>query len=452
MDIETIHSTLERVEKSLDLRFELDSNLYISKLDTERIKENIFKNRYQNINALAEKLGNEIVTKIILKNAWLVDIRDKRHLAILNKIFSAVPSALFINIASCIVEDRVYSSLEFKRFVEGIYIKYISIKECKSEYKNINEPAENRAVCLLRYVQEDYILNNPPINVMRFIDQELSEYMDIKNYLFQRERMKLISTIGLLEEKSNVANWIIENKLEGSDMAFWQKALLSLKSEALKSVSEYIAANPEYKNKTTQIIIRKVLGKLHKCEEFKETVKELYSKHTYIRILFIQMLQPSKFDSKKVANITLNDFELCEPFPEKWADNITRIKSWDNKPDVKITTTEQLIEKLNNERPNLNQGNVLHFYANLIKKNGTDFSEELYSLFKDRGDIKTIICYAQADALNNPKSRLMNINYDDEYIEEISHWIGSKFIKTTSALNFLRLHKKYNIIDKLEMR
>ena len=46
-----ILNTLKKVEKALDLRFERDSSLYISKEDTESIKEFLYNSKFQNINA-----------------------------------------------------------------------------------------------------------------------------------------------------------------------------------------------------------------------------------------------------------------------------------------------------------------------------------------------------------------------------------------------------------------
>ena len=76
-----ISNTLKKVEKALDLRFERDSSLYISKEDTEKIKEALYNSKFQNINAFIKKFGNKIVGKIILNNSWLIDFsRNEREL------------------------------------------------------------------------------------------------------------------------------------------------------------------------------------------------------------------------------------------------------------------------------------------------------------------------------------------------------------------------------------
>ena len=72
-----ISESLSKIEKSLNLRFEKDNTLYISKKDEEEIKKALFNFRTQPIEALIKKLGNKIVSLIILRNSWLIKRFDK---------------------------------------------------------------------------------------------------------------------------------------------------------------------------------------------------------------------------------------------------------------------------------------------------------------------------------------------------------------------------------------
>ena len=101
-----ISNTLKKVEKALDLRFERDSSLYISKEDTEKIKEALYNSKFQNINAFIKKFGNKIVGKIILNNSWLINFsRNEREL---KKIFNSIEREFLGDISKDIIEDKIF--------------------------------------------------------------------------------------------------------------------------------------------------------------------------------------------------------------------------------------------------------------------------------------------------------------------------------------------------------
>ena len=116
------NKSLSKIEKSLNLRFEKDNTLYISKKDEEEIKKALFNFRTQPIEALIKKLGNKIVSLIILRNSWLIKRFDKTTQNFLKKIFSQVDENFLKEISQDIINDRIYSSIEFKEFIEGFNI------------------------------------------------------------------------------------------------------------------------------------------------------------------------------------------------------------------------------------------------------------------------------------------------------------------------------------------
>ena len=153
-----ILETLKKVEKALDLRFEKDSSLYISKEDTEKIKKALSKSNFQNINAFTKKLGNRVVAKVIINNSWLIDFnRNRRYLT---QIFDNIDKNFLKDISKDIVTDKIFSTIEFKSFIQSYYIQAMSFKHCIKLYRNEDNKIENRVIAFERYLKEDYIKNN----------------------------------------------------------------------------------------------------------------------------------------------------------------------------------------------------------------------------------------------------------------------------------------------------
>ena len=154
-----IQDTLKKVEKALDLRFEKDSTLYISKEETDKIKKALSNSRFQNIQALSKRLGSKVVVTVILKNSWLISFNSKSHRD-LKRIFDDVDKSFLGEAAKDIVKDKIFSTAEFKTFIESYYLQNIQLKKCSKIYKDESIKIENRAICFERYLREDYIRNN----------------------------------------------------------------------------------------------------------------------------------------------------------------------------------------------------------------------------------------------------------------------------------------------------
>ena len=77
-----LFDALQRVERSLDERFEKDVSLYIPVEAVEDIKEQLYKGNYDYINNLykARKYSAEILTNVVIKNAWLMP--NKKYAAL----------------------------------------------------------------------------------------------------------------------------------------------------------------------------------------------------------------------------------------------------------------------------------------------------------------------------------------------------------------------------------
>lgn len=87
-----ILENLKKIEKALDLSFQSDSTLYISKEDSNQIYKYLHENNAKKILQKAKilKNGHEVVAKVVLENSYL--LTDSKVFKDLREIFLEVDS------------------------------------------------------------------------------------------------------------------------------------------------------------------------------------------------------------------------------------------------------------------------------------------------------------------------------------------------------------------------
>ncbi len=75
-----LNDTLQKINASLNKRFEKNANLYISKQDEYEIKKNLCNEAYGGVVDMAKAKGisNDIIVKVIMRNAGVLDVKDIR--------------------------------------------------------------------------------------------------------------------------------------------------------------------------------------------------------------------------------------------------------------------------------------------------------------------------------------------------------------------------------------
>lgn len=73
-----LNDTLQKINASLNKRFEKDADLYISKQDEYEIKKNLCNEAYGGVVDMAKAKGisNDIIVKVIMRNAGVLDVKD----------------------------------------------------------------------------------------------------------------------------------------------------------------------------------------------------------------------------------------------------------------------------------------------------------------------------------------------------------------------------------------
>ncbi|MBL0721477.1 MAG: hypothetical protein JJV88_02730 [Sulfurovum sp.] len=443
----SITETLKELEKALDLRFEKDSALYISKEDTESIKEALAKSNFQNINAFIVKFGNKVVSKVILKYSWLIDFnRSERDL---KKIFDAVDTNFLATISQDIIEDKIFSTVAFKTFIEGYTMKTISIKECVKIYKNPNEKIENRADCFGRYLKEEYVPNNSVQNSVRFIEQEFSDNKDVYNFVQTKNSNFLVPIFKNTNEMDTLVSWVITNKIGDKTDKIWGSIFGIDKNIAFQKSLEHIDGNPQWENLATKILINKKLKSFAKIDNFEEEIVELYTNHYILRKLFLQMLEPGKFKDKVLVNSIVDRFESVG-LPNNSDAIVESIR--DGKAEkMGYSSLETAIQKIQSSGQNFDNMKTLGFYAMNLEKTDKTIIQALYDNNLDN-NIQKIIAYFLANFL---RSRRIPIHFKsiasiENYM--IANYIDKLHINTDSAKEFLEEYNHYEVLTKINQR
>jgi hypothetical protein len=431
---------LQKIEKSLDLRFEKENSLYISKDDEEKIKEAILKSQYQNVSAFSKRFGNRIIAKIFTKNSWLVSRVDEKSLTPLFKILN---QNFLEDISKDIVEDRVFASSEFKSF-----LLRFGGGNCEKVYKDGSAKVENRATCFGRYLKE-YLKSVSASHGIRFIEQELNKNHEIEKYL-QAQNPTFLNNLFQSDLKT-VAKWIIENRVADRKDKIWKKLLISLGESGFQEAVEYIDENPSWDNNTTKILIQRILKNFYKVPSFVDEISELYSNHWRLRILFIQMLEPDKFKDKDIAHNLLEEFEDMG-IPEKAKNSAKIVLDWE-KAQNGFSSVEKLLQELNSNHDFSNLG-TLNFLSIQFQKTSPKILIELFENYGTSQEVKTALSYFIAKSFKNYKffPRKVFQIVENSYSNEISRYLEELHICTKEAKIFFEKYGKHQAIAKCNRR
>ncbi|MCD9529471.1 hypothetical protein [Photobacterium carnosum] len=451
-----IDDAVYRIEKALDLRFEADTTLYISKEDTEKVKLCLANHNFQNITAIATKLGNKVVAKVILKNSWLINfsaVKKSGNKNRLENIFSGLANNFFLSIAEDVITDRVYSTIEFKEFIEGIYYNKVPIKLCQKYYERSTLKLNCRVVCFSRYIQELYIWNNPGAYTVRKIDQVFEQYPDIASSI---DGGLLACLTSKMPDQTIVAQWIIEHKINKKTDEIWSSGLLSLGKIGFDESLNYVIDKSDSRNETSKHLIEKICPKFFykskrdDIDYLIQSIVNLYKTSHIYRYNLLKMLTPNTFFDKNIANNILDQFELhIESLPST-SKFVSEIRNWTKDERNGYDSIESMRNefKQNHDLTNIK---TLKYLSRQLSKTNIEKIIELYAKSdKEEIKIRLILSYYFATCFFKKSSEELSvIDFTVEYVNDICHYIESERIITIHSKLFLEKYNKIEIITKL---
>ncbi len=226
MDIEeakVLEETLQRIKTSLNQRFEKNADLYVPIEDVERIRLAVCQGNFGLIKGLQQtKYPAEILVKLVIKNAWLIQNGSK-----LKSNFKVVQELMAVcnpDFLDALMQEEVFSnkcdiSKIIKLSLIGSYLNIVDKNKCRFFLESNVDFLKNpflRANCITRVYEEG------PAE---------DKYQVIENYI--RNYPELADEIGVLKKlfegdntSSTFASFIFKNQFEPAETKnykFWRR-------------------------------------------------------------------------------------------------------------------------------------------------------------------------------------------------------------------------------------
>jgi hypothetical protein len=357
--------TLQKVEKALDLRFEKDNTLYISKNDSEVIRKAISNSSLQDLRTLSQKHGTKIFSKVLLKNSWLIKenfFQNRNVKDFFKKTFQTLPQKYFIEISQDVVENNIYADTNFREFLKSLYNKKASLDDCKKTFADKSQMVESRSQCFERIVK-DYMKTKEHL-LPQFLESEFKKNPEILNYIKTKDSQFFQRIFTLLSDKRDIANWILENKNDKDKDAIWFNSLVFLGEDGFDELMEFIANNSHDKN-MLPFLVRRVLSKFHKLGSFENTIIDAYTDYSFLRMkgLFLQMLEPPRFKSKEKAQKIISELKnQGVSFSNREQEIVESIEKWSDSSG--FNSIEEFLKDLN-KNPQFNIARLDYLSRNL---------------------------------------------------------------------------------------
>lgn len=129
-----LNDTLQKINASLNKRFEKDADLYISRQDEYEIKKHLCNEAYGAIINMAKAKGisHEIIVKVIMRNAGVLNInaKDTKKLGKFKRelqcIFDDVNYKSLQYIMEDVLSNNIYMPKELRHILFGFYMRGVS--------------------------------------------------------------------------------------------------------------------------------------------------------------------------------------------------------------------------------------------------------------------------------------------------------------------------------------
>lgn len=282
----SIFKTVERIGDSLNRRFEKDADLYISNQEIQKIKNVL---RTSNLTVIVnwfqhKKHSPEILTKIILRNAWLIRPIHYEKMNDLKPIFESCTPKLFLEIAEEIVENKIDAPLNLKRILEPLYYGKIPVEKCEKILEDGHNDLRILEICFHRTIRNISSSNKVYSICKRYF----------KKYPNLEKNIRAIDVIHLEKnQQEKFANAIFEDEiiLVQEPRQVWINTFNEFGKTAFDLAVTYLTYS-EFKDPNQKKIVNGVIARAINTEKanrdyFVRTLVILYSKNSVIRFSLI---------------------------------------------------------------------------------------------------------------------------------------------------------------------
>jgi len=451
-----INSTFERVEKSLNLRFQKKGSLFISKDNLEKLKEELFNANMQNILALELVIKTPIIIQVILKNPWLISdtfLQDKDFKRYIRENLTADSANQYLSVLKDIAEDNIFSTNKFKLLIEEFYYGLINVEECERIISEDSSKPKILIECFKRVMIESKESDEIKIRMINdFFESREEIYQVVKSTAYLNE------IVNIIDDKEYVAQWILDNKTLPKIDPVWSNAFISLGKDSFDVATEYIKSNFTY-DEVSKWIVRNVFQKQlnyndSNVEYYIEKILNIFKhRDAYrIKVLFLDMLQPGKFKNHEMACRLLDEFETGFDI-SRYGERIEKIRKGEE--DSRGYHSElDAFNDIDKDSSNVYNQKTLDYISRQFRKTDYSILVQLYVKHHDNIKVQKSIAYYIANEMRRkPSSLMMEIgNISEEYIECIIDFISENSINSKVTIAFLHENNRPDIIEKLTRR
>lgn len=152
IDLVVIYEAEERMDQSINKRFEKDADLYISKQETDEIKACLAGNSFQALYGMYKsgKHSADILARTMLKNAWLIgNIEWREFESYILPILDEGRPNVVCDMLKEVVHNRIDTPYKLKGYLDAFYYnKFLPVDECRNilEYSQVHIKADLLAI------------------------------------------------------------------------------------------------------------------------------------------------------------------------------------------------------------------------------------------------------------------------------------------------------------------
>ncbi len=420
-----ISKTVERIREALNRRFEKNAELYISNQDIQKIKNLLWNSNFETIAQWSEMqiYSPEVLAKVVLKNAWLVQPLPHRVIKQLMPVFNKCNSKLFSEIMEEVIENKIDAPLNLVRMLEPLYYDSVGMEKCQQILDNGHNDIKILEICFRRIIKR--------ISFAEELYEEIKKYFRMYPEL---ENIREVDVSHLKTEPQKLfLNTIFKNEIIDSDTDqwVWINTFNKFGQIAFDLAVNYLAAISEFQNSNQRRVVNLIIARIINSDEnnqlLTKQIVELYEINPSIR--FSLTLGLRKIRTRQIAQKLVEKFQkIGIPEGRLIQDVINEIETGE-RDELIIQTVDNIFDEINgrphehlryvsrifmrNERFNTLFGQLFsrnYCYENLIQN-------FVIEVIKNAGNrlIDTALTHWEKEKNENLRERLLNLIKEERF-------------------------------------
>ena len=293
-----LQDTLQKINTSLNKRFEKDAELYISKQDEYELKKHICNNAFGAVMDMikGKNISPEIAIKVLIRNAGIITINVSSFEIDMKSILESVKYKTVTYMMEDVLNNKIYMERDLKYLLFKYYINGI-IEKKKLSYWNSNEynfDATERKILFYSILEKsqktkegsilnfkiDFIIKS--FKLYPILLQNKDTFLVLKETLVNSDKQKLFELLCNEIEAPSICdelyNYIVLNAYISYGNKAFEYAVNKIKKTSCKNYKQYIRVIARMfvkeKNKADAIKMFDTMVKIFESSDIKHHVKE----------------------------------------------------------------------------------------------------------------------------------------------------------------------------------